>query len=337
MLATARRSYGVTPIGAMSGYGERVIGKILGGVGRVLIAVGLLILGFVAFQLWGTGVETSRGQSTLTGDLATEVDAAAVSAGRVEEVKPEVKDIVTYLGTVDPATAPPMAPPPQGEPVGIISIPRIDLEKVIVEGVSKADLKKGPGHYPGTPLPGNPGNSGIAGHRTTYGAPFNRIDELSPGDEVTISTPQGQFVYEVIPAPGQTTQAWYTVKPNQVEVLDDMGDNRITLTACHPKYSAKERIIVHAVLKSPVATAAPVSTAPVERPTVEEFDDGLAGDPDALPTALMFLAGAVALAAAAWFAGQHFRKWAVYAVATPGVLVLVWFAYVYMDRYLPAL
>ncbi|MDP1454848.1 class E sortase, partial [Peribacillus frigoritolerans] len=129
------------------------------------------------------------------------------------------------------------------------------------------------------------GNSAIAGHRTTYGAPFNRIDELVPGDEIAITTPQGEFTYVVIPAPGETDQAWWIVDPSQVEVLADAGDNRLTLTACHPKYSAKQRIIVAATLKTEPAQAVPVAATPdsaaSDAARVEtQFDEGLEGDPD---------------------------------------------------------
>ena len=326
------------------GYGDPVLGKVLGAVGKVLIVSGLLVLGFVAYQLWGTSLETDRGQSQLTGELAAEV--VTDDGGDEPAAELDVSELNAELAEVDPVTAPPTAPPPEGDPVGIITMPRIDAQHVIVEGVSKADLKKGPGHYPGTPLPGQAGNAGIAGHRTTYGAPFNRIDELVPGDEVLIATPQGEFTYRVVPAPGQPAdgQAWYTVAPSQVEVLADMGDDRITLTACHPKYSARERIIVHAVLESPPAKAEPVVVDEPEAeppPTVEqtaaEFEEGLEGDPGALRSVVLFGLGAAALAALAWFLGRYTRTWVVYVLAAPGVLVLVWFGYVYMDRYLPAL
>jgi sortase A len=315
-----------------------VFGKILGAVGKLLIISGLLVLGFVGYQLWGTGLETSRGQSELTDELAADLDTTETTNSETVELS----DLTEQLAEVDPTTAPATAPPPEGEPVGIITIPRIGVEHVVVEGVSKADLKKGPGHYPATPLPGQAGNSGIAGHRTTYGAPFNRIDELVPGDEIKVATPQGEFTYEVIAAPGQPAdgQAWYTVAPSEVGVLADMGDDRLTLTACHPKYSAKQRIIVHAVLASPAA-ATPVATptqveAPTEQ-TAEEFDEGLEGDPDALPRVLLFGGAAAAIAFLAWFLARYTRPWLVYAIAAPAVLVLVWFGYVYMDRYLPAL
>jgi sortase A len=309
-----------------------VLGKILGGLGRILIISGLVVLGFVAYQLWGTGLESSRGQDELTQGLVRDAVAGDVDDSSVVAVS----DVTDRLARVDPGTAPPLPPPPQGEPVGVITIPRIGLERVIVEGVSKDDLKKGPGHYPGTPLPGQAGNAGIAGHRTTYGAPFNRIDELVPGDEISVFTAQGEFTYTVIPAPGQTEQSWYVVAPSQVEVLADVGDNRITLTACHPKYSARERIIVHAVLAAPPAAAAPAEPE-LAAAVASDFDEGLDGDPDALPRALAFGGAAAALMFLAWLLGRFLRKWPIYLIAAPGVLVLVWFGYVHMDRYLPAL
>ena len=121
-----------------------------------------------------------------------------------------------------------------------LNIPDIGVDKIVIEGVALGDLKRGPGHYPETPLPGQPGNAAIAGHRTTYGAPFNRINELDRGDEILVTTVQGAFRYEV--------SDQLIVSPSEVGVLDDFGDNRLTLTACHPKYSARQRIIVVAAL-----------------------------------------------------------------------------------------
>ena len=95
--------------------------------------------------------------------------------------------------TSAPAPAPP--PPPSGEAVAIIRIPKIGVDQAVVEGVSLASLRKGPGHYPSTPLPGEAGNAAIAGHRTTYGAPFNRLDELVAGDEIQVTTVRGSYTY----------------------------------------------------------------------------------------------------------------------------------------------
>jgi sortase A len=314
-----------------------VLSKVLGFVGRAFIIVGLFILGFVAFQLWGTSIEEGRNQSELTDRLATSVaDTADVSdsddAGELADA------LAKSLEDQDPATAPATPAPAEGEPVGIIEIPKIGLERVIVQGVTKADLKKGPGHYPGTPLPGQAGNSGIAGHRTTYGAPFNRIDELVPGDDITITTPQGRFLYKVIKAP-DSDAAPYVVKPSDVSVLDDKGDNRITLTACHPEYSARQRIIVNAVLSKEPAPTSPPSKA-VEKAVAASdnaLDEGMGGDESALLPAILFALAALAVGLLAWFVGKRWKRWPMWLLGTPAVLVLVWCSYVYLDRYLPSL
>ena len=149
-----------------------MLSKVLGVAGRLLIVAGLVILGFVAYQLWGTGLEESRQQDEL-------LDEYAQSIGADQDL--DLADVVAQ-----PAVSQDDGPPPNpvpGEPAGVIEIPRIELARVIVEGTSRADLKKGPGHYIGTPFPGQAGNVGIAGHRTTYGAPFNRID-THPGKPV---------------------------------------------------------------------------------------------------------------------------------------------------------
>lgn len=314
-----------------------MVSRILGIIGRLLVIAGLYLLGFVAFQLWGTGVEEARAQHDLTTSLAESVGTTD------DDPDPSTLDLEALterLAARDPQTAPPAPPPPEGEPLGVIQIPRIGLERVVVEGVSKADLRKGPGHYPGTPLPGQAGNSGIAGHRTTYGAPFNRIDELVPGDEIVVTTGQGRFVYEVLPGP-DGDRAWYAVAPSDVSVLEDRGDNRLTLTACHPKYSARQRIIVHARLVTPAAPSAPptvpdgTGTGEQAGPAVAEED--LGGDPAALAPAVGLGLAAVAVGLLAWFVGRRWRRGPAYVLAAPVVVALVWFSYVNLDRYLPAL
>jgi sortase A len=316
-----------------------VVSRVVGWIGRIFVVAGLFLLGFVAFQLWGTGLEESRGQSQLAGDLTT----TFTTLPGVEA--PDSDDptlVAAALAGIDPATAPALPPPPEGEPLGIIEIPAIDVARVMVEGVSKADLRKGPGHYPGTPLPGQPGNSGIAGHRTTYGAPFNRIDELAPGDEVIVTTVQGRFVYRVVPAPG-TDRAWFVVDPTDVSVLDPTGDNRITLTACHPEYSARERIIVQAVLAGPAGTAAPtepgtpIGAGDDGEVAAAEIDSTLGGDPDALVPTLLWGGIAVAVLLLAGVAAQRWRRLPTYLIAAPLVLVPVWLCWTYLDRWLPAL
>ena len=104
-----------------------------------------------------------------------------------------------------------------------------------------SDLRKGPGHYPATPLPGQHGTVGIAGHRTTYGAPFHDIDKLKPGDRIELSMPYGRFTYRV--------ERTRIVPPTATWVTDSVGYDRLILSACHPLYSAAQRIVVFAKLE----------------------------------------------------------------------------------------
>jgi len=128
-----------------------------------------------------------------------------------------------------------------GQPIGRLLIPAIELNIVAVEGTDSATLKKGPGRYPETAFPGQGRTVAIAGHRTTYLAPFRRINELGPGDEVVLEMPYGTFTYRFAKQ--------RIVEPSQVGVVRDVGYERLVLTACHPLYSAAQRIVVFARLK----------------------------------------------------------------------------------------
>jgi sortase A len=128
--------------------------------------------------------------------------------------------------------------PLQGDAIARIEIPSIGVSEYVVEGTDTGDLRKGPGHYPRTPLPGDPGTTAIAGHRTTYGAPFRNIDDLRRGQRIFVDMPDGRFVYRV----ERTT----IVDDQDVSVLDPVGYRRLMLSACHPLYSAAERVIVFA-------------------------------------------------------------------------------------------
>lgn len=129
-----------------------------------------------------------------------------------------------------------------GDPLGRLRIPAIDLSTVVVEGTEGADLRTGPGHYERTPLPGQRGTVAIAGHRTTYGAPFRDVDELGRGDRIELRMPYGRFTYRV--------ERTRIVAPTQVDVIDRVAYDRLVLTACHPLYSAAQRIVVFARLES---------------------------------------------------------------------------------------
>ncbi len=132
----------------------------------------------------------------------------------------------------------------EGSVLTRIRIPKIKLNVLVVEGTSAAALRAGAGHYAGTPLPGESGNVAIAGHRTTFGRPFNHLDELTRGDEVILETPFKVFHYIVTPAFDGHPNPW-PVSPENTEVLlDTPGKHLLTLTTCHPKGSARQRLIL---------------------------------------------------------------------------------------------
>jgi sortase A len=128
-----------------------------------------------------------------------------------------------------------------GDPMGRIVMPSIGASEVFVEGTDAGDLRNGPGHYPDTPLPGVRGTVAIAGHRTTYGAPFRRIDALERGDRIELRMPYGRFTYRV--------ERTRIVPPTEVSVTARVAYDRLVLSACHPLYSAAERIVVFARLE----------------------------------------------------------------------------------------
>ena len=136
----------------------------------------------------------------------------------------------------------------EGDSLTRLIIPAIDVDVVVVEGVSAGALRAGAGHYPSTPLPCEPGNVAIAGHRTTYGRPFHNLDLLQPGDEIVMQVPIGECRYRVT---GTTI-----VRPDNVAVIAPTTDQRLTLTTCHPKGSARERLIVTAELVQPLTSPA---------------------------------------------------------------------------------
>jgi len=128
--------------------------------------------------------------------------------------------------------------PLNGDSIARLEIPAIDVTEYVVEGTDVDSLRKGPGHYPETPLPGAAGTTAIAGHRTTYGAPFRHIDELDRGDRIIVDMPDGRFVYRV--------QRTRIVDDQDLSVLEPAGYRRLMLSACHPLYSAAQRVIVFA-------------------------------------------------------------------------------------------
>ena len=270
----------------------------VGGIGKTLIATGLLLFGFVAYQLWGTGIETARAQDSLGNEFeellaATPVTASAPTDSIPTDSTPTdstptdsiptdstpTDSVPTDSTPVDPTvettpSAPEivMAPIVEGDAIARIELPRIGIDKIVVAGVEKNDLKKGPGHYPETPMPGQLGNAAIAGHRTTFGQPFFDIDKMQTGDEIVVTTVAGRFVYRVT---GQEI-----VSPSDYQVIATTDPTRatLTLTSCHPKYTARERIIVYAELDE--AASGPVSEATINYGRPLDETAAVADDPD---------------------------------------------------------
>jgi sortase A len=312
--------------------------RVLGATGRVLVTCGLLILLFVAYQLWGTGLLQSRAQDDLRSDfesmLATDSGAARSTARSATEVGPTT---TTSGPTASPTTsAPAFEIPPDGDAVAIIDIPKLGVSQVVVEGVDVADLRKGPGHYPTTPLPGQAGNAAIAGHRTTYGAPFGELDQLAEGDTVVVRTLQGTFTYKVSADP-------FAVSPNAGEVLAPVADLAIpgtsratlTLTTCHPKYSAAERLIVQATLELPPGATPLAPTVEVDADTPLKID-GLDGETSSRAPALLWGAIALIVGLGWWYLFHRFPRWYVWLAGAVPFLVVLFVFYTFVERMLPA-
>ncbi|WP_106396715.1 class E sortase [Actinocorallia populi] len=190
-------------------------------LGEIFITFGLVVLLFVTYTLWGTGRYTQAQQTS----LAEQLDARWSEPTAADVTREKVK---------------------LGDGMALIRIPRFGAKYrfVIVEGTTPADLRRGPGHYAGTAMPGQIGNFVVSGHRTTYSAPFNKVDRLKDGDEILIDTRRTQYVYRVTGS--------QIVAPTRVEVTAPVPfrpgrkpkKRLITLTTCHPKYSAAQRLII---------------------------------------------------------------------------------------------
>jgi sortase A len=209
--------------------------------------VGIIVLLFGLYQLWGTGFEQHRVQARLRAAFA----AVSLKPSAAGADNPSFDR---------PAGAAPVRTPPgrpallPGGVVAKLEIPAIHVTQFVVEGTGESDLHKGPGHYIGSSMPGEHGNAAIAGHRTTYGAPFSRLDELHPGDTIYTTTSAGRYQYVV--------SALMVVSPSQASVVDDYGDDRLTLTTCTPKFLATHRLVVVAKLEGLAAQSVVRVVAP---------------------------------------------------------------------------
>ena len=204
----------------------------------LIVAGGLLLIDAAITLLWQEPVSAlyaSLRQNALGDDL-NRIETRRIARVEVQALKrlQTEKRRLTFLARAERGKANP------GDPLGRIQIPKIGANFVIVQGTDAGDLREGPGHYVNTPLPGEPGTVAIAGHRTTFLAPFRDIDELKPSDPINVQMPYGDFTYSV--------QRTRIVDPTATWVMRKIGYDRLVLTACHPLYSAAQRIVVTARL-----------------------------------------------------------------------------------------
>jgi sortase A len=308
--------------------------QVIGALGRVFITVGVLILLFVAYQLWGTGLYTAREQDALERQfnaalVGVDHETSSTTRGSTTTV-PSAPPSSTTTSTTEPA--PP--PPPEGDAVARLRIPKIGVDSFVVNGVSRDDLRKGPGHYPDTPLPGQEGNSAIAGHRTTYGAPFGDLDQLAEGDLIQVRTLQGSFKYRV--------KEQLVVDPTDLAVIDPSPvdpDNpsegfraTLTLTTCNPKYSAAQRLVIQADL-DPGQVALP---APPEVMNTKLTEEGLSGEESSKLPAVIAGAIAALIGALWWLFFHRHPRWTTWILGAVPFAVALFFFYTFLERVLPA-
>jgi sortase A len=303
--------------------------RVLSGAGKVLITLGLLILLFVSYQLWGTGIYTARQQHRLESSFQKALQASGSPSGSTTTTRPG-----TTPATVSAVTTAPPAPPsaPEGGAVGHIVIPKIGVDAYVVQGTNDSDLRKGPGHYPSTPYPGQRGNAGIAGHRTTYGAPFGDLDQLETGDSIEVTTLQGTFNYKVYTS--------VVVDPSDFKVLDTdpARPATLTLTTCNPKYSASQRLIVKADLVIPPGSQPLASSLDPNDPVVKQAatSDAFAGHSGSkLPT---FLAGLLTLLIGAlwWLLFHRHPRWTTWFLGVVPFAISLSIFYYLLERVLPS-
>ena len=235
---------------------------VVAGIGKTLIVVGLLMFAFVGYQLWGTGIRTAQAQNRLEDEFRAKLESITTVGTTPTTVAggPTVPSGPSETTTTTVPTAAPSERIPDGDAIAILRIPRIGIEWQVVEGVSVADLKDGPGHFRETVMPGQLGNSAIAGHRTTHGHPFLELDQLEAGDLIEITTLVGTYTYAVTDS--------LVVKPSDYALVIPTVDPTIAtlvLATCDPAYTARNRLVVRATLvpeSSDQVFAPPPTTQP---------------------------------------------------------------------------
>jgi sortase A len=308
--------------------------RIVSIVGKVLIGAGIILLLFVAYLVWGTALQQSHTQNVLRSTLEHKAQSTQVRDALAQTATQD------QLPTGPPVVAPTTASPPEGSPVGEIRIPAIGIDQVIVSGTATQDLRQGPGHYTNTPLPGQAGNAGMAGHRTTYGHPFYNLNVLKVGDPIVLTTVQGIFVYD--------TTGSQVVPPSDGAILQNQTGAWVTLTTCNPRFSASTRLVVTAKLvhsqlfaAAPAATTKPPATKGHKKghPETTAQTGALAGTSNGQVLDAVLWGVAVAVAGAVILLAAHRyrrRRWVIDGVGILVSLVLLYYFFTAISPLLPA-
>jgi sortase A len=311
--------------------------RLIARIGATIFAFGVLVLLFVAYQLWGTGISTHFHQEALRKQFDREL--AIAQRDRSTTTTPSSASSGSTTTTTQPlsgvAIPVPGVAPAEGQPIGTIDIPKIGANYVVVQGTNTADLQLGPGHYDNTPLPGQPGNAAIAGHRTTYLHPFYNLNELAAGDPIYVTTTQGRFQYDV--------SAIMVVSPTDLAVINPTAVPTLTLTTCNPRFSAAQRLVVQATLVTPVAPIpkGPRSVTPTPKGSSSStVGSNLAGESGSAWPAIWWAAASTAFAIGIWFVAHRRRRratrFAIGAAGTLPFLVLLFFFFQSVTPLLPA-
>lgn len=232
----------IEPVERSTASWKRALARVMRIIGWTSIVAGLLVLGFVVQQLYVTTWFAQQHQEVLSEEVLDHF--ADVEITEVEYAQPPSDGASDGAGaSTDPDRGKLVVEgiPDEGTAFIVLRIPKIERLRegwAVVEGVRVRDLKNGAGHMPNTPLPGQPGNSVISGHRTTYGQPFHELDALIPGDKIEVDSATGTHIYEV--------REWIVVRPTDVWVTETREGAWLTLTTCHPKNSSRRRLIVFA-------------------------------------------------------------------------------------------
>jgi len=283
-----------------------------------LTALGLVMVAFAVFQFRVTDLTEARNQRQLRAELAKRLTIAradAISADPASGV----------VGTPG-GEAPPVAG--RSSSLAVMKIPAIGLDKVVVEGSGANDLKRGPGHYRGTPLPGHAGNVVVAGRRTTYGKPFRSIDKVKKGDGIDFITTEGAFTYRV--------EDVKVVRQGEQDVLAQTAEDRLTLVSSHPRYRASSRLAVFARLEGAAVDANLAAVPRTEPATITSDERGLTADVTATGQVLLWgqlFAAAYLLTRILY---RRWRPWSSWVVTTPVVLALTFLFFESLDRLLPS-